>query len=79
MKEEREMPDKSSPEVSPPEAPELPTEKGFLIQLSRDTGPALTPFAGRVEHLASGRRLRFGNFADFQAAVSRLLAAAKTP
>ena len=79
MKEEREIPAESSPRASPPEAPELPTEKGFLLQLSRDTGPSLAPFAGRVEHLASGRRLRFGDFADFRAAVSRLLAAAEPP
>ena len=52
MKEEREMPDESSPEASPPEVRELPTEKDFLIQLSRD-------------------------FADFRAAVSRVLAATK--
>src|SRR5262252_767080 len=38
---------------------ELPTEKAFVVQLRRDTGPSLEPFAGRVEHLASGRRLRF--------------------
>jgi hypothetical protein len=45
-----------------------------VLQLRRDTGPTLEPFAGRVEHLASGRRLRFDSFAAFQAAVTRLLA-----
>ena len=79
VKEKREMPDKSSPEASPPEADELPTDKGFLVQLTRGTGPSLEPFAGRVEHLASGRRLRFENFADFRAAVKRLLPLAKQP
>jgi len=58
---------------TPPEAPELPTGKAFVLQLSRATGPALEPFTGRVEHLASGRRLRFESFAAFQAAVIRLL------
>jgi len=57
------------------EAPELPTAKAFVVQLSRETGPTLEPFAGRVEHLATGRRARF--FEDFQAAVIRLLAEAK--
>ena len=56
------------------DAPELPTGKAFVLQLSRDTGPTLRPFAGRVEHLASGRRARFASFEDFRAAVTRLLA-----
>ena len=67
----------ASPDVtSPPEAPELPTEKAFVLQLTRDTGPSLEPCAGRVEHVASGRRLRFGGSAAFRAAVTRLLAEA---
>jgi hypothetical protein len=57
-------------------APELPTGKAFVVQLSRDTGPTLQPFAGRVEHLASGRRVRFATFKDFRAAVIRLLSEA---
>ena len=52
---------------------ELPTGKAFVLQLSRETGPALEPFAGRVEHLATGRRVRFQTFEGFQAAVTRLL------
>ena len=60
-------------EASPPEGPELPTAKAFVLQLSRDTGPTLRQFAGRLEHLASGRRLRFDSFATFRAAVIRLL------
>jgi hypothetical protein len=75
--ERPEMPDESRAEAPPAEAPELPTEKAFVVQLSGETGPTLEPFAGRVEHLASGRRLRFGSFAAFRAAVIRLLAQAK--
>jgi len=61
----------SSPHVtSSPEAPELPTDKAFVLQLSRETGPSLEPFAGRVEHVASGRRVRFGDCAAFRAAVT---------
>ena len=63
--------------VTPLNAPELPTGKAFVLQLSRDTGPTLQPFAGRVEHLASGRRLRFASFEDFRAAVVRLLREAR--
>ncbi|HYB41019.1 MAG TPA: hypothetical protein VEL75_04565 [Candidatus Methylomirabilis sp.] len=57
----------------PPEAPELPTNKAFVLQLSRETGPRLEPFAGRLEHLATGRRLRFESIAAFQEAMTRLL------
>lgn len=63
--------------ASSPESPELPTSMAFVLQLSRDTGPTLQPFAGRVEHLSTGRRARFNGFEDFQAAVMRLLNEAK--
>ena len=53
--------------------PELPTEKAFVLHLGRDTGPRLEPFTGRVEHLATGRRLRFASFEEFVAVLSRLL------
>jgi len=64
-------------EAFPQEAPKLPTGKAFVLQLSRETGPTLDPFAGRVEHLASGRRLRFESLAAFLEAVLRLLAQAR--
>ena len=53
---------------------ELPTEKAFVLQLARDSGPRLTTFAGRVEHLSSGRRERFATLSEFVAALGRLLA-----
>ena len=59
--------------ASSQEAPALPTDKAFVLQLSQETDPTLTPFVGRVEHLASGRRLRFDDFAGFHAALTRLL------
>ena len=57
----------------PPEAPELPVGKAFVLQLSSETGPTLEPFRGRVEHLRTGRRARFDSFDDFRAALIRLL------
>jgi hypothetical protein len=63
--------------AAPLEAPELPTGKAFVLQLSRETGPTLKPFSGRIEHLASGRRLKFESFAAFEAAVVQLLTEAK--
>jgi len=77
MKEKQARAQGSHEVTSSPEAPELPTEKAFVLQLTRETGPGLEPFAGRVEHVASGRRLRFGDFAAFRAAVTRLLAEAR--
>jgi hypothetical protein len=64
---------RTPPEAAPPELPELPTGKAFVLQLSRETHPALRPFTGRVEHLATGRRLRFESLTAFQAALIRLL------
>ena len=58
---------------------ELPTAKAFVLQLSRETGPALTPFVGRVEHLATGRRSRFHTVEEFLAAVARLLGGVRHP
>lgn len=77
MKEKQARAQWSRDVTAPPEASELPTEKAFVLQLTRETGPSLEPFAGRVEHVASGRRLRFGDFAAFRAAVIRLLAEAR--
>ena len=60
-----------------PESPELPTGRVFVLHLSRYTGPALQPFTGRVEHLSTGRRVRFDSLEDFLAAVIRFLGEAK--
>ena len=73
MRQKRARAERSPDLTSPPEAPELPTEKAFVLQLTRDTGPSLEPFAGRVEHVASGRRLRFSDARAFRAALARLL------
>ena len=44
-----------------PEHPALPAWKSFVVQFSRETDPAQPSgaFAGRVEHLSSGRRAHF--------------------
>ena len=53
--------------------PELPTGKAFVLQLNRETDPALRRFAGRLEHVSTGRRVRFDTLEGFLAAVARLL------
>jgi hypothetical protein len=54
-------------------APTLPAWKAFVLQLNQDTTPDSGVFAGRVEHLASGRRERFASGEELLAAVIRLL------
>jgi hypothetical protein len=53
--------------------PALPSWKAFVIQLSDDTTPDSGIFAGRVEHLGSGRRQRFASGKEPLAMVMRLL------
>lgn len=55
----------------------LPSDKAFVILLARSTDAELKSFAGRIEHLASGRRLRFESVAQFLMQVGRLLDAAE--
>ena len=60
-------------------APALPTWKAFLIQLSHDTTPDSGIFAGRIEHLSSGRRQRFASGKELLAMVMRLLSEFDAP
>ena len=53
--------------------PALPSWKAFVIQLSHDTTPDSGIFAGRIEHLASGRRQRFASGKELLSTVMRLL------
>ena len=60
--------------VEPPHAePALPPWKAFVVQLSKDTTPDSGTFAGRVEHLGSGRRERFSSGKELLASLLRLL------
>lgn len=52
---------------------QLPTERAFLLQLTDGPAPSEEAFAGRLEHLSSGTRLRFATWEAFQAAVVELL------
>jgi hypothetical protein len=46
--------------AAPGAGPNLPAWKAFVVQFTIDSGPPSgETFAGRVEHLASGRRVRF--------------------
>ena len=53
--------------------PALPSWKAFVMQLSHDTTPDSGIFAGRIEHLGSGRRRRFASGKELLSTVMRLL------
>jgi len=59
--------------------PALPSWKAFVIQLSHDTTPDSGIFAGRIEHLGSGRRQRFASGKELLATVMRLLSDLEAP
>lgn len=63
-------PDSKQPDTI---APALPSWKAFMIQLTYDTTPESGIFAGRVEHLTSGRRERFGSAKELLATVGKML------
>jgi hypothetical protein len=54
-------------------APTLPAWKAFTVQFSTETDASSGLFSGRVEHLNSGRRARFGSRQELLAVLERLL------
>jgi hypothetical protein len=53
-------------------APEFPLWKAFVVQFGRGEGPG--SFCGRVEHLSSGRRTRFGSREELLEVLEREIA-----
>lgn len=53
--------------------PELPTWKAFVVQFNRESGSATGIVAGRVEHLSSGSRARFGSPAELLSLLQQML------
>ena len=52
----------------------LPAWKAFVVQFTADSGPARGgTFAGRVEHLSSGRRVRFATVRELVDCLRGLL------
>lgn len=54
------------------EAP-LPQERAFVVQLRDQPDPAGELFVGRVEHMTSGRAVRFTCAADLMAFITKVL------
>jgi hypothetical protein len=63
------------PRVSPETAdvPKLPVWRAFVVQFSRETQAKAGPFAGRVEHMSSGRRAPFGSAAQLVTVLRRMI------
>ena len=62
-----------STSIDTQEVPTLPVWKAFVVQFSRETGTQPGPFAGRVEHMSSGRRAGFASAEELLAALGKLL------
>lgn len=59
--------------------PALPAWKAFVVQFSSETTTIAGGCAGRVEHLSSGRRMRFASAAELIAALEQLFAEVAEP
>jgi len=55
------------------EAPALPVWKAFVVQFTRETCTHPRTFAGRVEHVRSGRRARFASTRGLLAVLRKML------
>ena len=53
--------------------PSLPAARAFVLQFSSDTLPSANRFAGRIEHMESGRCRRFATVDELMAFVSSCL------
>ena len=54
-------------------APELPVWKAFVVQFSHEARRQAGIFAGRIEHISSGRRARFGSPEELIASLWKML------
>jgi hypothetical protein len=54
--------------------PALPYAKAFVVHFTAESDARLERASGRVEHLQSGRRVRFASAADLLACIVELLA-----
>ncbi len=54
------------------QAPLLPSERAFVVQLYADTVGEPAHFRGRVEHITTGEATHFQTVAEFLAFIARL-------
>jgi len=51
----------------------LPPDKALLVQFAAEVDATLRVFSGRIEHLESGLRTRFGSREEFFASLAKML------
>jgi hypothetical protein len=64
---------KRTPGQPRPAEPALPAWKAFVVQFNRETKGSSGTFAGRVEHLTSGRRAHFESPEELVAVIGQLI------
>ena len=69
----RSVPPPAGPSPKDTGVPTLPAWKAFVVQFSQETVAHTENFAGRVEHLSSGRRAGFRSRQELLAVLERLL------
>jgi hypothetical protein len=57
----------------PSPGPRLPAWKAFVVQFTAESDPDAGVLAGRVEHISSGERARFGSDAELLDCLRHLL------
>jgi hypothetical protein len=57
----------------------LPYAKAFVVQFSAETDARRGAVTGRIEHLQTGRRSRFGSTDELLAWIMAMLAGADSP
>ena len=53
---------------------ELPPDQAFVVRFRAGTDPAQERVDGRIEHVVSGRGVRFGSYGEMLAFIRRVLA-----
>ena len=51
----------------------MPADQAFVIRFRADTDPTLERIDGRIEHVVSGRGIRFGTTAEMLEFIRRML------
>ena len=52
----------------------LPPSRSFVVQLAADAEPVSGTFAGRIEHIVSGRSGRFASLDELSSFIADVLA-----
>lgn len=76
---ERVIPSASPDRVAAESGPPLPAWKAFAVQFSHQSGDGAGVFAGRIEHLHSGRRTSFTSRQELLSKLEHMLDGIKKP